>query len=66
MSGPVLDEYECGKCGCDVRCRGATMRRNLDGEVVGIEEGYGCVNGHTGSIVWVDEEAYSVEGLVER
>lgn len=66
MSGPVLDDFECAACGGRVRCQGGIMRRDLDGDVLGVEEGYRCENGHHGTIVWTDEEPYSVEGLVER
>ena len=67
MTAPVSDAWKCGECGGDVRCEGGTYRRDLDGEILGLEEGYHCENGHSGKIVEdADGEIHSIEGLVQR
>lgn len=67
MSGPLSEEYVCGECGGRVRCVGGDFRRDLDGDVLGVEEGYRCEDGeHFGTIVSANEEVHSVTGLVRR
>lgn len=58
---------KCRNCGGAVRCVGGTFRRALDGDVLGIEEGYRCVedDAHSGKVVSDDEEVHRLTGVVE-
>jgi hypothetical protein len=71
MTGPISDDFECAECGGAVRCVGGCFRRDLDQEVIGVEEGYGCVenDNHSGKVVYKGEdggEIHRLVGVVER
>ena len=70
MNGPISEDFECEKCGGRVRCRGGSFRHDLDGNVLGIVEGYECVeDDHSGEVVYNgkdDGAIYRLTEVVER
>lgn len=72
MTGPTSEDFKCATCGGPVRCVGGGFVHDLDGAVIGMEEGYdGEECDHSGKVVYEsvrdDElEIYRLSGVDER
>jgi hypothetical protein len=68
MNGSLSDDFECEECGGAMRCVGGGFRHDLDGNVLGIVEGFECVENddHSGEVISKDGEIYRLTGVVER
>lgn len=69
MTGPISDDYKCSDCGGPVRCAGGCFRRDLDGNVLGFEEGYVCTEkdcDNSGKVVSDEDEVHRMTGVVRQ